>query len=1280
MKQSSISYCKFDDRTSCIIASLPHRTDTQVIYIDQIMGTLLFSGIKGYDVFDDRKSAFDFVSKDRKLLQCVDARSILGYVFSEKCCHLILIEKEKPLFPIFDNHMIFSIENVVFIDIPTETRCPQALSVNIEILKKYPFNHAHYFCPTLDLSKDFGSRTNVIRTCWNQKLAIPFQRFSDLIPNLCVSIYQGVVSYTPFVEINIAILFMSSRLFPPLLAKSGKYHFSEAGITCNEYIIDVYLIKTIENDFEVLNHAIQIGDFPFNWSSDQNSSKIAFENMEDIKKNTKIFIQRTKDYFKYDYITFVNFMNKGGIEKSLTEALDIALNELSDSANTLNSLSIEQDVFEWIQSIKNSSSLEEYVQNYWPRASKKIKKFGFTRSLISNIANNQLSINGQVDENTPYQFNPQSYQKGICRFLYTQSFDRELIGLFFYIMKLLEIMCLDEFGLNFPEKLVMPYQIDTFLNGFVYFSAKFLLEFNLYISNFGDMQIGDLTNLIFEYMKPPNVDIDTYVINYQSLFDASLILKNISIPSLFSVSQGPSSFIMNPSIGNHILHPFNDGLIEFSKKDQPLIICLSEPSYIKYILLKSTNAIGVSIFGGFRLNRMIEIASNVLLPWVPKSNQKNSGSYIRIDLESHSMIYDYNINPHEFEKVRFLILKFKTFRKDQLKVGNIYVFGSHDGPSSPNNKLSILPKPTRCSSLKLTSSDPSFNQSPIRFSSEQNLELKIVHTDTALPQKTKDLPVPQNSQSPPNPPNIQIPQESQTSPSSPNFPKPQTFQRSQSIDGHKSKKNPYQDQKDISDSYLTGNSLQRSQSSLIEVDTKSSPNQKSSKSHSNSKNSKSKVYSPTKNSHQQQPSVNNSKSRVDAIIESERNRIRNRENYLEYQKKLIANNEILDNFDFEKIFNPNKIDKEPRRAACSKCQSKDLCNDCVNCKRPFCKKCLKTLQIQFKELTFCEECINKRHQCLLEIEKLKQLQLEAIKEKYPFISLHNDQISLSQKVPLMKLNFLLPSAVSEISDFSGFGDINRPLLSTFAYEPPIPQKIMNRLPECLFTSNVNWVFETNFAPLTVIFTTECKITAIHITCFTKLEVSIEGAKPSHFTFEPPGSIQKVEFVGRMANVVLKGSKIELRNIRFFGVPVFQKVDPKTDNKLTLLPSKPRSLIKISPMTCQFSKDLNMHEFAFNSTYEFVGVKYSALSLLPSETIIELRTDKSVEYLHNVVARIPANANGPPSMGIILFTKYYQASKVRIFYPRLQQQLSFHYVMEMPEMLILRKESQNINNK
>ena len=120
MKQSSVSYYKFDDKSSCIIASLPNRSDTQVIYIDQICGTLLFSGIKGYDVFDDKESAFKFISKGRKLVQCVDAHSILGYVFSINCCYLILIEKEKPLFPIFDKHMINSIENVVFIDIPIE--------------------------------------------------------------------------------------------------------------------------------------------------------------------------------------------------------------------------------------------------------------------------------------------------------------------------------------------------------------------------------------------------------------------------------------------------------------------------------------------------------------------------------------------------------------------------------------------------------------------------------------------------------------------------------------------------------------------------------------------------------------------------------------------------------------------------------------------------------------------------------------------------------------------------------------------------------------------------------------------------------------------------------------------------------------------------------------------------------------------------------------------------------------------------------------------------------
>ena len=62
MNQSSISYYKFDDKSSCIIASLPQRNDVQVIYIDQVMGTPLFYGIKGYDVFDSKESAYKFVS------------------------------------------------------------------------------------------------------------------------------------------------------------------------------------------------------------------------------------------------------------------------------------------------------------------------------------------------------------------------------------------------------------------------------------------------------------------------------------------------------------------------------------------------------------------------------------------------------------------------------------------------------------------------------------------------------------------------------------------------------------------------------------------------------------------------------------------------------------------------------------------------------------------------------------------------------------------------------------------------------------------------------------------------------------------------------------------------------------------------------------------------------------------------------------------------------------------------------------------------------------------
>lgn len=1236
MKQSSVSYYKFDDKSSCIIASLPNRSDTQVIYIDQICGTLLFSGIKGYDVFDDKESAFKFISKGRKLVQCVDAHSILGYVFSINCCYLILIEKEKPLFPIFDKHMINSIENVVFIDIPIEIRCPDSTIVNIDQLKKYPFNHSHYFSPTLDLSKDFGSRMNTVRTCWNQKLIQPFKRFFPLIPNLCVSVFQGIASYTPFVEINIGIMFLSSRLFPPLFTKSGKHHASEAGITGHEYTIDVYLIKNIGNDFEVLNHTIQVGDFPFNWSNDQSSMKNIIENAKENKKLTKAYIQRQKVFFNFDYITFVNFMNRDGIESVLYEALDASLSELNVSANELNSLLYEQDEVEWIQSMNDTPVLDDLVQNYWPTASAKIKKFGFTRSVVTNVLNAQEKANELSSDNQPYQCQVQSRQKGVCRFLFDFSFDREIIGLFFYVMKLLEIMCIDEFGLNFPEKLVVPYQIKSFLNGFVYFSGKFLLEFNLSMSNFGNLPIGEIQNLIYEYMKPSTVDFESYQINYQFFQDASNVLKSISVPSVFAVTQGPSSFIMSKNIGNHILFPFNSNIIEIPKESQPLIICLSEPCFVKYIIIRNTTATQISILGGYRLNRTFKIASKMILPWVPKNDQKID-PYICIDLESQALIYDADLRPHDYEKIRFLILKFKTFQKDPLRIGGIYVFGSSVGPSFANKKIGFANIPMQISSSKGLSSDPSFNPNAKiqKDPTDSNLQLQNSQTQPSMQLEKKN---PQNPQT------------------QPNSQKNQNTLRAQNNQDNKSvqkSKNPSKSQ-----------NLPKSQNSTPSQKVPTSQNQQ------NLKQAQNKPSQPT-----QQASPPVAKSRIDTIIQSERKRLQKKEDYIEHQKILISKGLSLDSFDLEKLLNPNKPDKEPRKTNCTKCQTKDMCNDCVTCKRPFCKKCMRLLTIGAKELPICEECFNKRQQYLLEIDKLKSCQLEAIKEQYPFIPRHNDQMIATQMKPSMYLNFVLPSTISAISDFSGFGDINRPSISMFAYEPPIPPKMMTRLPECLFTSNVNWAFESNFVPLTIIFTANSKITAIHIACLSKLECEIEGASPSRLVFEPPGSFQKVEFTGRLVNLLLSGQKIELRNIRFFGTPSFQKSEKKNTGNQNLLPFsplKPKSVMKIVPLSSQFLKDQNMHEFAFNNSYDFTAIKFNKTNLIPREIIIEFRNDKSAEIVNLTLARVMSYSSEVQPIGIVLLPKAFNASKIKIFYPRLNPNLAAHYSTEIPDMMILQK--------
>ena len=1080
MQQKSISYVTFEDGTSCIIASLPQREDTQIIYVDPIMGTLNFLGIDGYDIFDSKDSALSFLLKTKKLKSANDAHSILGYLISDNCCYLLLVESARPLFPMFGKHMIYAVEKVTTIEIPTLLSSCDAQKVQIENFQKYPYSYSHFFCQTYDLSLAFG-KSNVVRTPVNAKLMIPFSRFA--VPNICISLFQGTINYTSFPKYNTGVLFMASRTIPSFVPQQGKHAVKE-NVTSNDYLIDVFLIKDSGNGFEVLNHCIQVGDFPFNWIYNQNKYT-ALQN--DACETLKSFIQYQKNKFKIDNVYFANFMsNKQNPESVLTDTLEFAV------TNTPGLTGCEQDSFEWVQPDQDPGELDNCIQLFWPQIKVKINKFGITRSVSEQ----------------PDVFNIQSHQKGIIRFVFGNSFERELLGIFFFFLKLFEKMC-NMLKLGFPNPLVTTSDIQSFDNGFTQFTANFLTEFSQTLLNLGSIPTGGLISILSKnYMKQTFVNFSHEPIDYNSVLLTLSTLINMPRVYTFSATLSISSFVFS-NCDNAILNPNNKKCYELHKCQDPLVICLSEPCYIREVLIRNCNAASVSIYGGYRLNRTFKIISNFLIPYIPKDGHE---PYIRIPLNSTNPIYEYELRPHDYEKIRFLILKFKPYQKERIKIGNVLAYGA--------------------SKVMIGNTRAIFNE--VKF----------------------NLDVPQTVTYEGNP----------------------TFEN---------------------------------------------------------------------------------------YFRWEKKRLEQNESYSSFQKFLIKKCINIDSYNLNKICFPPKIIKEPKKAICEKCQIRDQCIECSMCTRKFCKRCLDPRAA----MRICDFCKVKRDGLIANISTLKGIQLALISTLYPFIWEHNEQTLKNKKIFNANKKPL------------NFKDINRPFIATFAYEPPPSSKLMKTLdpksspgsnilriyPESLFSENINWSFESSTVQLNIILVSECQIDGLLIGCNSEIKVCIDGAEPNCLVFTPPGCLQRLNYKGRMAKLIITGKDILIRHIQFFGNPIINehKVSEELEQS-----NRPRRLTKMELVAVSFNEKLNCHEIKFAHSGDVCGLKFKKFSFLPKEIMVEFLNEKNMGSLKHFYVGSVCSPND--RMCLVVFHQPISANAIRIYYPNISAQKLQLYSKTFPEVYIPQK--------
>ena len=608
-----------------LLASLPSRRDTLVFEIERYFGTLVFSGIKGLDVFATEDEALKFVSQGNKIEKQIQAQGIIGYVFSVGCTSLFLVKQADPIFTLFKKHVVYSVSEIEVIDSPTYF--DQEKAVDTKDLKTFPFTQGHFYCQTFDLGKLVGKTLKDSKYVWNYGMTAQFDKFQ--IPELSVDLFHGAISFGSFSDYGFDAVLMCHRSVPSKQTIAVRGLVDDA--TFHDYDVDLLLLRQLGRGYEVIRHKVKIGDVPFQWKFVNDEINVA----EDASKNTEAFLAKQLASLKVQKMFTVNHMDSKTNESVLIK--------------------------EFEKIVKTKPGLMTVVsidgRDFRAFDDKKLDPFWNMRvvPILRECEHAELWLEDEKDVVV------RKDQKGACRYLIGNRFEGGFVSLFFYLLKCFEFLA-NQPPFEARIRLENTSVIRTKYGAIGSFVTNFALKFGEILNNFGLLlENAGLYASQITVTDPGNPQFVSEKKMMPRTFEKLIDLVRLSITC---VSSGPSAFVVSKNVLGTLLT--KNMKSQYVPLNSPIEVCLSEPCYIRDVIFDSASVTHVSIWGGMWLNRMFPIVENLaLIPTVsnrfcvrPQSEQK----------------YDQSVKCTDYEPVRFLRFVF-TSTVDHGAITGIHVFG-----------------------------------------------------------------------------------------------------------------------------------------------------------------------------------------------------------------------------------------------------------------------------------------------------------------------------------------------------------------------------------------------------------------------------------------------------------------------------------------------------------------------------------------------------------------------------------------------------------------------------
>ena len=609
MNKSFVEYIQTQNNKHYIIVNLIDSNDYHLIQIEQIFGALIYSGVKGIDIFTNEIQIENFIKLDDNIIKKIEGEILLGYTIYGQFGYLFIGKLTEIVYELFNKHSINLIKSIKIIKIKLLNK-----KENINLFEKlslFSLSNIYYYCNTFDITSPIGFLTN-FNSIWNKNISISLNELP--IKNLCPKIIQGSILINNIDNEDYFIIIR--HLLPDSINLRG---INKEGNSQIEFEIDFYNIKKFQEGFEVISQIFRIGDLPFEYSI--KGKEIIINELNNFN-----FFDNLLENFNFNFINTISLLsdNSGIILNSLNQICNFNKNNKIGFLWKSN----------WISTLKNNKPLDSLFELLWSCLSQKINECNYNKFFIDNF-NNINFINKQ---------------KGLFRLIILDSIEQELSAFLSLLLKSISLFK----NINLQRI----SDLSNYSNKFLDFLMNILINISILFSNFTPFNISfrkDLNLIIPNLIQIPKIS-SNYLFNEELIS----IFLNLNPFKKICSTNSLNSYIYSPkNLNNNLLiYPFQSNLIPINK--DPLIIVLANPLYLTDIIIELPSIIengpyptSVQIYGGLYLNRLFLIEENLLLPHSTNQNI----TQIRLTFDTNSNYYP-NLKPFDFCPIRFLSFKF----------------------------------------------------------------------------------------------------------------------------------------------------------------------------------------------------------------------------------------------------------------------------------------------------------------------------------------------------------------------------------------------------------------------------------------------------------------------------------------------------------------------------------------------------------------------------------------------------------------------------------------------